>query len=141
MTLHPIPLNFLIYEENFLFFFISVVFALPMYLLYIIYLFFSRDALWNMDLSSNQISGVCVDCWKCVLQHQCSLKVMLSRCSIYVSFSLVLLVGQVDSGPPANQLLKLVIQEARYRRSRGKRQAWRWYPTPLIPTRPHTYCV
>jgi hypothetical protein len=24
MTLHPIPLNFLIYEENFLFFFISV---------------------------------------------------------------------------------------------------------------------
>jgi hypothetical protein len=25
MTLHPIPLNFLIYEENFLFFFISVV--------------------------------------------------------------------------------------------------------------------
>ncbi len=25
MTLNPIPLNFLIYEENFLFFFISVV--------------------------------------------------------------------------------------------------------------------
>jgi hypothetical protein len=24
MTLHPLPLNFLIYEENFLFFFISV---------------------------------------------------------------------------------------------------------------------
>jgi hypothetical protein len=43
-----------------------------------------------------------------------SLKVMWSRCSIFVFFSLVLLVGQVDSGPPANQLLKLVIQEARY---------------------------
>jgi hypothetical protein len=25
MTLHPIPLNFLIYEENFVFFFISVI--------------------------------------------------------------------------------------------------------------------
>jgi hypothetical protein len=25
MTFHPIPVNFLIYEENFLFFFISVV--------------------------------------------------------------------------------------------------------------------
>jgi hypothetical protein len=25
MTLHPIPLNFLIYEENFIFFFISVI--------------------------------------------------------------------------------------------------------------------
>jgi hypothetical protein len=27
MTLHPIPLNFLIYEENFIFFFISVPYA------------------------------------------------------------------------------------------------------------------
>ncbi len=55
---------------------------------------------------------------------------MLSRCSIFASFSLALLVGQVDSGPPANQLLKLVIQEARYRQSRGKRQSGRWYPPP-----------
>jgi hypothetical protein len=28
MTLHPIPLNFLIYEENFLFFFVSVFISL-----------------------------------------------------------------------------------------------------------------
>jgi hypothetical protein len=32
MTLHPIPLNFLIYEENFIYFFISV----PFFLLFIL---------------------------------------------------------------------------------------------------------
>jgi hypothetical protein len=31
MTLHPIPLNFLIYEENFIFFFISVTEELTTY--------------------------------------------------------------------------------------------------------------
>jgi hypothetical protein len=29
LTLHPIPLNFLIYEENFIFFFISVAAHIP----------------------------------------------------------------------------------------------------------------
>ncbi len=32
MTLHPIPLNFLIYEENFIFFFVSVQRALSVFL-------------------------------------------------------------------------------------------------------------